>query len=197
VPHSRFDELATLAEESDGLITSSRARKAGITDSVLARMVQRGRLERVARGVYRMPYFSPDRFAQYREVVLWAQASRGPGTVALSHETALVICGLSDANPASVHLTVPKSARLRRERPKGIILHPGTLEGKDVQTIEGLPVTTVGKTISDLVVAGARMDILGQAIADGRREGFIEEPEARRLRRLIAFGKSPASGRNR
>ena len=189
MPHSRFDELASLAEENDGLITSSKAREAGIADSVLARMVQRGRLERVARGVYRMPYFPHDRFSQYREAVLWAQASRGPGTVALSHETALVVYGISDANPASVHLTVPKQARFRRERPKGIILHPGVLRESDIRTIEGLPVTTVSKTVADLVETSARADIVRQAILEAKREGFIEDSEARRLRRLVDLGK--------
>ena len=189
MPHSRFDELATIAEENDGLITSSRARRAGIADSVLARMVQRGRLERVARGVYRMPYFPPDRFSQYREAVLWAQASRGPGAVALSHETALVVYGISDANPASVHLTVPRKARFRRERPKGIVLHPGVLRESDIRTIEGLPVTTVSKTVADLAEAGARADIVRQAILEAKREGFIEEPEARRLRRSVDSGE--------
>jgi predicted transcriptional regulator of viral defense system len=191
VPHSRFDELANLAEENDGLITSSRARRAGIADSVLVRMVQRGRLERVARGVYRMPYFAPDRFSQYREAVLWAQASRGPGTVALSHETALVIYGISDANPASVHLTVPKEARFRREHPPGIVLHPGVLAEKEIRTIEGLPVTTVSKTIADLVRVGTRTDLVTQAITEAKREGFIDGREVRRLRRLFDPGRVP------
>lgn len=185
MPHSRFEQLATLAEENDGLISSSQARIAGIADSVLVRMVQRGRLERVARGVYRMPHFPTDRFSQYREAVLWAQASRGPGSVALSHETALVVYGISDANPASVHLTVPKTARFRREKPKGITLHSAELGDGDIQTIEALPVTTIPKTISDLLEAGARADLVRQAISDAKREGFIDEREARRLRRFI------------
>jgi predicted transcriptional regulator of viral defense system len=185
VPHSRFEQLATLAEENDGLISSSQARIAGIADSVLVRMVQRGRLERVARGVYRMPHFPTDRFSQYREAVLWAQASRGPGSVALSHETALVVYGISDANPASVHLTVPKTARFRREKPKGIALHSAELGEGDIQTIEALPVTTIPKTVSDLLEAGARADLVRQAISDAKREGFIDEREARRLRRFI------------
>lgn len=185
MPHSRFDQLAALAEENVGLITSSRARTAGIADSVLVRMAQRGRLERIARGVYRMPHFPVDRFSQYREAILWAQASRGPGKVALSHETALVVYGISDANPARVHLTVPKTARFRRERPKGVALHSGELGEDDIQTIEALPVTSIPKTISDLVEAGARTDLVGQAISDAKREGFIEEREARRLKRLV------------
>ena len=74
-----------------------------------------------------MPHFPADRFSQYREAILWAQASRGPGRVALSHETALVVYGISDANPARVHLTVPKAARFRREKPKGVALHSADL----------------------------------------------------------------------
>ena len=114
MPRSRIHELLVLAEENDGLVTASQARAIGIVDSVLARMTRRGKLERVARGVYRTPYFPADRFYQYRQAILWACASRGPEKVALSHETALAVYGISDVNPARVHITVPKDARLRR-----------------------------------------------------------------------------------
>ena len=73
MPRSRFDELMAIAEEHDGLVTAKQARQSGITDSVLARLVQRGRLERTSRGVYRIPYFAPGRFSQYLEAVLWAK----------------------------------------------------------------------------------------------------------------------------
>lgn len=46
---SRLDELLPLAEQNDGLVTASQARAIGILDSVLARLTQRGKLERVAR----------------------------------------------------------------------------------------------------------------------------------------------------
>jgi len=118
VPRSRFDELISLAEENDGLVTADHARQAGFTDSVLARLVQRGRIERTSRGVYRVPYLAPGRFSQYREAVLWARANRGPEQVAISHTTALAAYEISDANPHTVHITVPKTARLRRQKPK-------------------------------------------------------------------------------
>jgi hypothetical protein len=63
VPRSRFDELVALAEDNDGLVTAEK-RAVGFTDSVLARLVQRRRIERIARVVYRIPYFSPGRFPQ-------------------------------------------------------------------------------------------------------------------------------------
>ena len=95
-----MDELFALAEEHDGLLTSKEARAAGIQDSVLVRLAQRGRLERMTRGVYRIAHYPADGLAQYREAVLWAKASQGPEEIALSHETALLLYGISDANPS-------------------------------------------------------------------------------------------------
>lgn len=66
-------------------------RALGIQDSVLVRLAQRGRLERMSRGVYRIAHFPADRLAQYREAVLWAQASQGPECIALSHVLYVVL----------------------------------------------------------------------------------------------------------
>ena len=45
-----MDELYALAEERDGLLTSKEARALGVQDSVLIRLAQRGRLERMNQG---------------------------------------------------------------------------------------------------------------------------------------------------
>lgn len=185
MPRSRFDELVALAGEHDGLVTADQARQAGFTDSVLARLVQRGRLERTARGVYRIPYVPPDRFSQYREAVLWAKANRGPQEAALSHATALAVYGISDANPSMIHLTVPRSARLRRQMPKGVVLHREDLASEDITVEEGIPLTTISRIVADLLRSGGRLDLIRQAIADARREGLILDSEARQLRRRV------------
>ena len=162
MPRSRLEELVTLAEEHDGLFTSEQARDVGFTDSVLVRLAQRGRIERTARGVYRIPYVPLNRLSQYREVVLWARSHRGPDNVALSHETALSVYGISDANPSAIHLTVPNSARLRRERPKAVILHRADIAADETALIEGLPITSIARTISDLLETGGRLDLINQ-----------------------------------
>jgi len=182
---SRIDELLPLAEQNDGLVTASQARALGIADSVLARLTQRGKLERVARGVYRIPYFPADRLSQYREAVLWARASHGPEQVALSHETALGVYGISDVNPSRVHLTVPKDARLRRRRPKWIVIHRDHLPLSDVTTHEGLPVTTVAKSVLDVMDATGRLGLARQAMKDARKEGYISAAELNRLTRQL------------
>jgi predicted transcriptional regulator of viral defense system len=167
------------------LVTAAQARALGIADSVLARLTQRAKLERVARGVYRIPYFPADRLSQYREAVLWARASHGPEQVALSHETALSVYGISDVNPARVHLTVPKNARLRRQKPKWIVIHRGELPPTDVKTHEGLPVTTVAKSVLDVMETTGRSGLARQAIRNARKEGFISAAELRRLTRQL------------
>lgn len=185
MPRSRFDELVILAEEHEGLFTSEQARHSGFTDSVLTRLAQRGRIERTARGVYRIPYIPINRFSQYHEAVLWARSHRGPERVALSHDTALALYGISDANPAAIKLTVPKSARLRRNSPKSIVVHRDELSADEIVLVEGLPVTTIPRTVTDLLKTGGRLDFVTQAVKEARREGYISASEAQRLRQVV------------
>ena len=199
MPRSRMDQLIAIAEENDGLLTSKQARKAGILDSVLVRLAQRGRLERAARGVYRIAHFPQSKFSQYREALMWAEANHGPEEpdVALSHETALALYGFSDANPTLINITVPKAARLRRQRPQWIAIHRGDLGPFDVTLHEGLTVTTVAKTITDVLNKSGRIDLARQAVTDARRTGYISDSEAARLKRQInqfaqRFAENPA-----
>jgi predicted transcriptional regulator of viral defense system len=186
MPRTRMDELFALAEEHDGLLTSKEARAAGIQDSVLVRLAQRGRLERMTRGVYRIAHYPSDRLAQYREAVLWAKASQGPERIALSHETALLLYGISDANPLRVNLTVPTSARLRRKYPEWVAIHRANLSLQDIGEHEGLPVTTVSRSIMDVLLATHRIDVARQSVSDAVREGLLNSAEASRLRRSIS-----------
>lgn len=187
MPRTRMDELIAIAEENDGLLTSKQARSAGILDSVLVRLAQRGRLERAARGVYRIAHFPQSKFSQYREALLWAEANHGPEEpdVALSHETAFALYGITDANPQHIHITVPKTARLRRERPKWVAVHHCDLGPLDVTLHEGLTVTTIARTIQDVLDTTGRIDLARQAVADAKRTGFVRDPEAARLKRQI------------
>ena len=186
MPRTRMDELFVLAEEHDGLLTSKEARAAGIQDSVLVRLAQRGRLVRMTRGVYRIAHYPSDRLAQYREAVLWAKASQGPERIALSHETALLLYGISDANPSRVNLTVPTSARLRRKCPEWVAIHRANLSLQDIGEHEGLPVTTVSRSIMDVLLATHRIDVARQSVSDAVREGLLNSAEASRLRRSIS-----------
>ena len=182
---SRIDELLPFAEENEGFVTAAQARSLGIKDSVLARLTQRGKLQRVARGVYRIPYFPSDRFGQYREAILWARADNGPKKIALSHKTALAVYGISDANPSRVQITVPKSARLRRRRPKWVEIHHADLRASDIVNREGLPVTTIEKAIFQLLEETGRVGLARGALKDARKQGYISAEKASALTRHL------------
>lgn len=185
MPSTRMDELFALAEEQDGLFTSKEARALGIQDSVLVRLKQRGRLERMSRGVYRIAHYPAERLAQYREAVLWAQASNGPERIALSHETALLLYGISDVNPPRVNLTVPVSARMRRVHPKWIEIHRANLSTEDIQLHEGMPVTTIERSILDVLATTHRSDFAREAITEALRKGLLNLVQAGVLRKCL------------
>jgi predicted transcriptional regulator of viral defense system len=187
-----MDELFALAEVHYGLFTSKEARSLGIQDSVLVRLRQRGRLERMSRGVYRIAHYPAERLAQYREAILWGQASNGPECIALSHETALLLYGISDVNPSRVNLTVPVSARMRRVHPKWIAIHRANLATEDIQQYEGMPITTAERSILDVLATTRRADFARQAITDALRKGLLTPAQASGLRQQIKRSSNSA-----
>jgi hypothetical protein len=66
-----------------------------------------------------------------------------------------------------------------------VVVHREDLTPEDVSVQEGIPVTTISRTVTDLLRSGGRIDLVRQAITDARREGYIGDTEARRLRRRV------------
>jgi predicted transcriptional regulator of viral defense system len=83
------------------------------------------------------------------EAALWPQVRRPDAYGVISHESALAIYGLSNASPAKVHVTLPTKFRIRRAVPKRLALQYADLTPKDVQRVEGVPVTTAARAIRD------------------------------------------------
>lgn len=170
-----------LAAEQNGFVTAAQARLAGVTRQAINKMTTRGTLERVSHGVYRLVYFPASPMDPYVEATLW------PGTVrgVISHETALAIYGMSDVNPARIHVSVPRSWRLRRKVPNRLSLHRLDLDGDDVNIYEGVAVTTPERTIRDCHAAHLGTALIRQAILDGRRSGHLRVRQAQRLEREL------------
>ena len=53
-----------------------------------------------------------------------------------SHETALSLHELSDAMPAKLHMTVPKTFRRMAPTPRPVVLHRSALDPADIETLE-------------------------------------------------------------
>lgn len=187
--------LYEIAEDQSGYFTAAQARAAGLHQVRLVQLAQQGDVERVSRGVYRFTRFPISRLGHYMEAVLWPQVRRPDVVGVISHQTALSIHELSDVNPARIHLTLPTNVRLRREVPKVLVIHHADLAPADIERIEGVPITTPARSIRDAHASHLGNDLIGQAIADGRRSGALLMAEADRLEREL-LGTAPRRTRS-
>jgi predicted transcriptional regulator of viral defense system len=177
--------LFGIAEDQAGYFTAAQARRAGLHQVRLVQLAQQGDVERVSRGVYRFTRFPVSRLGHYMEAVLWPQVRRPGVTGVISHQSALAIHELSDVSPARVHVTLPTALRIRREVPKGLLIHYADLAPHDVERVEGVPVTKPARSIRDAHAAHVGNALVGQAIADGLRSGALVTAEADRLKREL------------
>ena len=186
--------LYELAEAQAGYFTAAQARKAGVLQVRLIQLHQRGDIARVSRGVYRLSRFPASPLGQYMEAALWPQVRRPDAHGVISHESALAIYGLSDASPASIHVTLPTGLRIRRTAPKHLVLHYADLTPTEEQRVEGVPVTTPSRAIRDAHESHLGPALIRQAIDDGRRTGRLTLDEADRLEGEL-LGTKPRSRR--
>jgi predicted transcriptional regulator of viral defense system len=180
--------LYDLAEGQLGYFTAAQAREAGLHPVRLVQLQRHGDIERLSRGVYRLTRYPASPLGQYMEAALWPQVRRPGAQGTVSHESALVMYGLSDVSPAKVHITLPDELRIRRAIPQHLILHYTDLEPQDLKQLEGVPVTTAARTIRDVHASHLGPALVGQAIADGRRTGHLTFDEADRLEHELLGG---------
>jgi predicted transcriptional regulator of viral defense system len=166
-----YDALYGIAEDQGGYFTAAQARSLGISHRMLSHHARGGRFQRVAWGIYRLAHFPPSPFEDL--YVAWLRA--GPRS-AISHESALIVYGLSDVLPRQVHVTVPRTASRRRP---GLKQHTASLATEEVTRREGLVVTSVPRTIADLARAGLPEEQLLQAIVEALERGLTQERDLR------------------
>lgn len=72
---------------------------------------------------------------------------------------------------------------MRRVRPDWISIHRANLSTEDIQLHEGMPVTTVERSILEVLASTRRTEFALQAISDAVRKGLLTPAQARALRR--------------
>lgn len=186
--------LCEIVEGQSGYFTAAQAKAAGVIQVRLVQLARQGDIERQTRGVYRFTRFPVTQLGHYMAAVLWPQVRRPDVVGVVSHQTALSIHGLSDVNPARIHLTLPTAVRLRRAVPKMLVIHYADLGPDDVERVEGVPVTTPVRTIRDAHASELGSEIVSTAIAVGRRAGALGLGEADALERDL-LGTTPTRKR--
>jgi predicted transcriptional regulator of viral defense system len=168
------DALYPLAERRAGYVTTAQAAEVGVSRQQLSYLARTGSLERVAHGIYRLRRFPAQRFEDVIVACLWA----GDDAVA-SHDTALAIYELTDAMPAAIHVSVPRPFRGRRP---GVTVHVAPLGDDERTERDGVPVTTVERTIADVLVRSGA-DLARPAAEQALERGLVTR---RRLRAALA-----------
>jgi predicted transcriptional regulator of viral defense system len=192
MPGRHFKTLHEIAEDNYGFLTVDDARRAGIRPQRLAEMARRGSLRREGLGLYRLDPFPTHELDDYRKGTLWPYGVEG----VLSHETALDLYGLSDVNPAKIHITVPKRYRLRRrEVPPSYRFHHEDLDERDITRHEGLPIVTPAKAIRQCDEANLRRDLLRQALEDAKQKGLLTRSAYGGLMQELEFDSATAPTR--
>ena len=155
--------LAAVARPQFGMVSHAQLRKLGLTTSGIARRVRSGRFTREHRGVYYAGHGPVTLRGRFMAAVL----ACGEGAV-LSHRSAAVLWGLLKRAPAAPEVTVPGQRGRKRE---GITVHRSPLSPSEMTVVDGIPVTSVARTLIDLADVVSRRTL----------ERAFDEAEIKRL----------------
>ena len=163
---AKIDKIYAAVDDF-GLITSSEAAELGMSNAEMVQQAAMGKLERMGRGVYRMPIWPSQKGAPYAIAVKCA----GKGAL-LYGESVIALLELAPTDPTKLWIAVPK--RTRRN------LGPGThlVQTSSISPIwiEGVPCQPVAEAISSAIATiGPQRAI--QAAREALRQGLISKPE--------------------
>jgi predicted transcriptional regulator of viral defense system len=168
-----WDLLFETASAQEGYFTTRQAAEAGYSTQLLLKHSRAGRVTRMRRGIYRLVHFPAGEHEDLVTAWLWSERAG-----VISHQTAMALYGLSDALPANVHLTLPRSWRSRRLRiPEGVVLHHADVPQDDRTWFGPVPTTSPRRSLNDCARANLPPDILRQAAQQAFRRGLVTNAE--------------------
>jgi hypothetical protein len=133
--------IREVARRQHGVIARHQLTALGLSDDEIKYRLRVGRLHPLHRAVYATGHAPLTREGRFMAAVLAAE----PGA-ALTHRSAAQHWGLPVAGRGPVDVTVGRNRRPRR----GIALHRACLPADEVMVHDGIPITTVPRTIFDM-----------------------------------------------
>ncbi|HEY0186595.1 MAG TPA: type IV toxin-antitoxin system AbiEi family antitoxin domain-containing protein [Cellulomonas sp.] len=169
--------VSELAAGQWGLLTTAQAEREGLTRLQLVRLTDASVLERVDRGVYATAS-SPTEHRALRAAWLTLDPTRTAeerladpiAAGVASHTSAAGLHRLGDLLDDEPELTLSRRKQSRRR----IRLHRLPLAVDDVTLVDGIPTTTVERTVADLLRDGHDPDHVAQVVGHGARRGIID-----------------------
>jgi len=185
------DVLRTLADITAyqwGMVTAGQASMAGVSRLDLSRLAQSGHLNRLAHGVYmdagvpssplddlRAAWLSTD-----PRILGAARLSEPAAGVVVAASSAAALHGIGDLWAQRHEFISPTRRQSQRQN---IRYRTRTLDAQDVTVVEGLPVMTLERTITDLVEEVGDLSLVSDALREAARQ---RELDLDRLTQLLA-----------
>ncbi|MCB0910865.1 MAG: type IV toxin-antitoxin system AbiEi family antitoxin domain-containing protein [Propionibacteriaceae bacterium] len=176
-----LERLREIAVDQHGLVTSAQAVESGVSLASLSMMVRRDRLEKISRGLFRVPQVPATQYDSFMQAVLWT----GFPEACVSHDSALDAWEISDINPDRIHLTVAARRRITRQIPHGYTVHHQDLLPEQVTWWEGIPTVTAATAIRQCLASGVPTYLIRQAIERSARIGLVPAAELEGLTQLL------------
>jgi very-short-patch-repair endonuclease len=173
--------ITARASHHHGVFTRTMALEAGATPSMIDRRVRNGEWQRPYEGVYVVAGSSPT----WQRAVVTAVFSSGAGAVS-SHATAAHLWDIV-ARPRVIEVTSPMKGRPDRQH----VIHRSTdLEPQDVTELDGVPITSVARTLVDIGVPWGEK-LASRALDEAQRQTLTDlRAVAGVLHRVARKGRS-------
>jgi hypothetical protein len=154
MPVELTPECLQVLADQDGVIASSQAVAAGLSDKALRDQVRAGRWQVLHRGVYAAFTGRPPRLAE-----LWGVLLRAGPEAALSHQSAAEVWGLVDRRGPVIHVMVPHGCDPERcGKIPGAIVHRSRSINRVRHPTLTPPRTRVEETVLDLIDGATSFD---------------------------------------
>ena len=171
-----FSEIELLASDSHGYFTAASARSAGVVSGELDRWVKMGRLERPARGVYRLSGYPPSELEAY----ILAVFSVGAGAYVYG-ESVLTMLNLVPMDPSRLFVASPR--RVRR-KVNAVVKIVSVRTGERLEYYEGIPTQNLADAIRSSR-GYVRHDRRVRAVDEALRQGYLNKSKWQELKREL------------
>ena len=200
----QVDALTTLemiAADQWGIVTTAQAGREGIERLQLSRLAEKGDLDRVRHGVYLLPSHQAGPQDELRAAWLALEPKKfieerweDSHPLVVSHESAASVHGIGRLIPPNFTFSTEGKKQTRQQ---GIRIYTGReLQGSDIVSVEGLPVTSVARTVGDLAEAGIERGYLADLVADALRKENLRIDDLAAKLKPAARSYGAASGMN-
>jgi len=156
--------IAALAAKQWGVVSRHQLLEAGLSRAMVGERYRAGRLIPLHRGVYAVGHRRLRREGYWMAAVL----AVGPGA-ALSHREAAALHGFRPSNRPRIDVSAPAGRTV-----PGIEVHRvRRLDPADITTVNGIPVTTVARTLVDLADV-VNAESLAKALNEAERSNLMD-----------------------